>query len=563
MSCNPYSPTTMNFVQLAPTQENISALLTQFGNTIGYSPSGAYTAEQLTAGANFAETLVRNLFTNQAFAKAYPETNTRILLGGPISNLEYEEFLVFSGVYTDPTTYEFAYDNFIQTLTNSGSSIADITDVSEIPDILEEYLDALEAFNDDNYGSKTTGNFCSAFNGLIDQFFKIKELVLSVPAVFKGIEQLLKQLVDTITEKVKDIVNGIISQAIGFMSKAQSMLLRVVNFFSEENIEKIKKQIEEFMGSIANKFENLTPEVIAQMLFKFCQLSSAIEELMLGPSKMVSDVASRFQKAESTLTAISNQNITKATQHGAFILDRSKINGLQGQLARKVAETDPGAADEIDVHLSKKDYVTMAPTQEELDMVNEIKTLTKAQISSGSYKLARYVNLSALANQRFGEKSWKAINHKILLIAKRVSERIGKTLRVTSGYRNNSYAHGNGWALDIGYDSWSQGKGLWNDFAYMIRVCSEEGASGIGVYPPALDGKSGFFIHIDMRPYRTWWGPGDTGANTKKYAPLLVPVLEKHEADGFRKSDSLKFNANSELPIAPPIVTSANRAGPQ
>ena len=545
MSCNPYSPSTMNFTQLAPTQSNIRALLTQFENTIGYNASGAYSGKQLTAGASFAETLIRNLSSNQVFKDAYPQTMIRVLQGTPISQLEYEEFLKFSGLNPNPVFYQIIYNNFIQTLTNSGSSIADIADVSECPDKLEEYLDALEAFNDDNYGSKTTGNFCSAFNGLIDQFFKIKELVLSVPAVFQGIEQLLKQLVDTITEKVKDIVSGIISQAIGFMSKAQSMLLRVANFFSEENIEKIKKQIEEFMGSIANKFENLTPEVIAQMLFKFCQLSSGIEELMLGPSKMVSDVSSRFQETQSTLTALSNANISKAMQHGAFIPDRGKITGVQQQLARQLAENDPARPG--DIRPMPGNYHTLAPTQEEMDIVNEVKTLTKAQITSGSYKLAKYVNLSGIANRPIEqEKSWQWIQPSVLIIAMRVAQRLGKTLAVGDGYRSpqrgKSYAHNAGMALDISYHSWKMGAGLWKDFAYMIRICSQEGATGIGVYPPALSNKSWYFIHIDTRA-RRYWGPGSSKENTEIYAKPLVPALQMHLNDGYRNGNPGDFNA--------------------
>lgn len=598
MSCNPYLSPGINYSDLALTQTQIAVLLNNFQNTIGYSPSGAYTQEQLVGGIVFLETLVRNISANPVFLNAYPQTITRIMQGAPISELEYEEFLRFSGVNTDPNFYQDIYDEFVGTFTGTGVLIADIIDINQCPDEIQEYLDAIEAFNTDNYGSQTTGSFCSVFNGVLDAFFKIQEIALTVPTVFKGIEELLKKLVDTIKEKVEGIVNGLIQQAFGFVGQVKALMHRVQNFFSEENIENIKKQIEGFIGLVSNKFEELTPEVIKYLLFKFCQLSSAVEQLMMGPQKAVSDITSRIQGAKEGLATQSSVAAAEIVRNGGLIIDPSKIDRVKNNIIDKANPRTAGSP-RSDGSVGEANYTTRGITLEtgattfEVQGAAAIAAMTVDQAKSNSHPFSEYVDVSGIAGQGYSDISdwdtysnialkegislgsrpspedpWKKVQPHMWIRLYRIGRRMNKKIRPISAaraiakqygiyyrhkdrrskagltpiwdpsavaYPSLNAPHVSGRAFDIA----NGGIKVNGNLATFIKVCSQEGIIRFGFY-----GSEGF-THIDTL------NKGRSAYRKAGLNSIETRALNDHIADKFRegKTDSGTYD---ETPIVTP-----------
>lgn len=442
----------------------------------------------------------------------YPYVSSRVDQG-PILPTEFADFLDSSG-----------YD--------LGSVIKLVTGVVS-PINRNDYFSQLDFYYNKNFANSATGGFCSLFTGKLlglvglisagaNLLNQLKNGIASFISQLGSIKDLLTGLVDKIKDamlkQITNIVNQIKSvaqQVAGIGSYFYQKAQQVKDFFSDLNMKSIKENIESLIAGMAGGYEELTPEIIAYLLFRLCQFAETITNFMKSPVDAFKGLAANFFAQQATLTSFSNFYRDRAVQAGGYRMDPIEAARLKTESAKSINEASSGTG------VQPTYYVTKAtPTPDE---VNTISTLT----SSGN----QYVKFgSQVINQNdpIPEAGWKKVEHDVWVRFFRVAKRMGTTFTINSGYRSPAYNakqkgaaknsfHMSGMALDVSMSGISEAR-----IAEFIKYASQEGFGGIGYY--------GSFVHVDIGPRRTW--------NTGRSSSLTSEAIRIHLQDGFRRGSA-------------------------
>lgn len=553
MTCNTFDAPSTKYSALALTAEQLNAQIQTFDTLLAREadPALRYTESVLVSAVSNVTAIVNSIKTNPVYTTRYTTLIERVA-AGPITISEYADFISKAG-YTEEQVVLF-----------QPSVLLPIT--------TEIYLDNLNTYYTQNFGSSISGGFCSLFTGILGKLsslfaayqsvtnladmiknFDPTKLVSNALAQLNSIKQLLHGLVDSIKDKMLKTLDSIKNTVSGFTAMAKQFgekLKKVANFFSDINIQKIKDKIESIIGGIAAKFTAITPEILNFLLFRFCQLTNVLELFMKAPLSALQDDVLKFQQAESILKNMSSSAKLTAVVAGAFRMDDNTINGLKDRMANVLnqkasipSDVAAGAGTASGSTAKPQRYYTKSFTAEEIAMANAIKTASVSDLRSGNYSAQPYLNFAGAIDDEPDGEGVKKLSIDILIIAIRISKRIGKQLYVNCGYRSPKtnaalYAkdpknvaknslHMSCLAMDIsmtrsGLDSVAGRERF-------IQIASQEGAGGIGTYNT--------FIHIDTGNRRKW-----TSASNTSYKHS--DTLNLHAADKFRNG----------VPEAPPIA---------
>lgn len=431
----------------------------------------------------------------------------------PISATEYTDFLIATG--TEQSTVETINSTY---LTNTNSYLT--------VDAMQ-YLYNMNSYYTDNFASDITGGICGLYNKFsswLDTFKSNLNLLMGL----LNIETLIKQLIDTIKDKILAMINqliGQISNCLGSIAGISESVKNITNFFSDTNINSLKDTVNIAIADIASKFEIpqtqtdplkiVTQELEATqyLLYRLCQFTTAIEDFLMAPYHALQDAIANCKQVGTILTNMSNQFTLEALTAGAFRMGDENIDAVKRMLGSQLndlpsnANRDAGGGAGTSGEATPSNYWTSPFTDDEKAVAVELMSATKEQIQSGSTRAQQYLEFqSQVINQDdpYPGAGVKELQPSIIIIAIRIAKTLGTKLIINSGYRSpaynsaqsgsakNSY-HMKGLAMDCSRTAYG------SDFAAgerFIKIASQEGIGGIGTYPT--------FIHIDTGPRRSW-----------------------------------------------------------
>jgi hypothetical protein len=157
-------------------------------------------------------------------------------------------------------------------------------------------------------------------NQLVDLIEKEKEQLLKK---VKGIEDTAKRLFNEVSDLPKaplDFINKKISQT--------------KNFFSEENMTKIKDDVKGFFNKAINQFEDVIPDVLNFFLLKACGLADMLSSIMKKPVDRLSGLVSSYTDMHNIASGMSSNTRSRVKVSGGQRIDpKERSNSTQAGLA--------------------------------------------------------------------------------------------------------------------------------------------------------------------------------------------------------------------------------------
>lgn len=503
MSCSPY-------FNLNSTTAELESKILSVSDLLDFQNDSAKQFDQL-----FLLTSISNL--NSLVALARPEYDYPMLYdrldSGPIGVTEYADFLIATGTTQD----------MVEALNPDQLTITSI-----------QYLENMNTYYTDNFAS-STNSFCTIFSGVLNQVFDALTNVKNVIGAILNIQTLIEGLIDTLKQKLFYLVTQLINQVnecIGSIKGIANTVQQTADFFSDLNIQTLKDTVNSVIASASNKFTNITQQNIDYLVYRFCQLSNAVEQFMRSPLTALQNALKSCTDVKNTLINASNEFTLESITAGAFRMSDGNVESIRRQLANRLNNRGDSGLDQAGQAKPGKWY-TRPFTDSEKSTALAIIATPADQILAGNHPGTKWFDFSTIGasmNNPTDAVGVKKLTVDVLILGMRVSERLGKRLSIISGYRSpeynrtlegaarNSY-HMSGMALDIARSSFGSDFESGETF---IKTASQEGATGIGTYSS--------FIHIDVRDGRAKWT--DTSGSLAHNNTLNL-----HANDQFRNGD--------------------------
>ncbi len=455
----------------------------------------------------------------------YPMLYDR-LNSGPIGVTEYADFLVATG-----TT-----QSMVQALNPNQLSITAL-----------QYLENMNTYYTNNFSSSTDG-FCTIFSGVLNDIFNalntVGNVIGAIGAIL-NIQKLIETLIDTLKEKLSQLVTQLIQQVsncLGSIKGIANTVQQTADFFSDLNIQTLKDTVNSVIASTSNKFTNITQQNIEYLVYRFCQLSNAVEQFMRSPLSALQNALQSCTDVKNVLTNSSTEFSLAAVTAGGFRMSDDNVKSVKGQLADNLNNGADSGLDQAGQAKPGKWY-TRPFTEAEKATAIAIISASDADIKDGSHPGSKWFDFSGTGgmDDPFPSAGVKKLTEDILILGMRISDRLGgKKLIINSAYRSRAYNeslrsrnngvannsfHSSGMALDVSRRSFGSDFESGENF---IKIASQEGAMGMSAYPT--------FIHIDVRNYRSTWPTDASGQLAHKHA------LKLHFNDQFREGSSAEID---------------------
>ena len=220
---------------------------------------------------------------------------------------------------------------------------------------LDSYFGDLDYYLNTNLGKSISSGLCGAFTnifaqlgGLFTLISTAQELIadiknlaekdpiklaksLTLTAVLKKIKDTILEIVDKVIAQLMKQVQGVVDSVVGMaddlkcaaksaFAHIQGAADQIKEFFDEVNKDGLKKSIEKFMSKLVAQFERLTAENVALMMFRFCQLSEVIQELLTAPVDGIKKLATALTIEQAALKSAGLVETKKAVEAGALRL---------------------------------------------------------------------------------------------------------------------------------------------------------------------------------------------------------------------------------------------------
>lgn len=519
MTCNTFDSPSTKYSTSALTTEQLASRIKTFGDLLAEEKNPALKYDSAFLSSAIVGITAMTRVVNNTSPGSYIQLVNRVE-AAPITASEIADFIDTTGNTVESITFA------IQVFNNSNQTSNGIDSANSVtPIVVSNLLEQLDIYYTESFGSSISNGFCATFSGILSglaglmgAFSVAQEFINGVLGKFGSIITLLQGLVDTIKEKMLSVLDGIRSAVSGFVNMAKQFgdaIRDAANFFSDLNMQKLKDKISALISGIGSKFEQITPEVLAYLLFRFCQLTSAIESFMMSPIQGVQDMMLRHTQAMSIFTNMSNSAKLAAIAAGAFRMDEATIQANK-QRAADIANRNGSGFTRVKPSV----YYTKPFDQGEVQAA--------LSIISGNFS-SPYLDFSKVLNDEDKEKTVTMLGVDIIVVASRIAKRIGKKLYINSAYRSpaknantdgaaKNSLHMSGLAFDV---SWARsGITTSDERERFITIASQEGIGGMSTYPT--------FIHIDVGTRRTW--STDANGTSMRHAEALA----LHEADRFR-----------------------------
>jgi hypothetical protein len=508
MSCSPY-------FNLNTTALELESKILSVGDLLDLQNDSAKQFDQ-----SFLLISISNL--NKLVALTRPEYNYPMLYdrldSGPIGVTEYADFLIATGTTQD----------MVEAINPDQISVPGI-----------QYLENLNTYYTDNFAS-STNSFCTIFSGILNDLFNVLNTNNNVKGSILNIQDLIGALIDNLKEKLSDLVTQLtqqVSNCLGSIKGIANTVQKTSDFFSDANIQSLKDTVNGVIASASNKFTNITQQNIDYLVYRFCQLSNAVEQFMRSPLSALQSTLKNCTDVKNTLTNASNEFTLESITNGAFRMDDGNVTAIKERMAASLNSDTNSNLNQAGQAKPGKWY-TRPFTDAEKNTALAIIATPGEQILAGNHPGTKWFDFSTIGgsmNNPTVAVGVKKLTVDVLILGMRVSERLGKRLSILSGYRSPEYnraiggarnsLHMSGMSLDIARSSFGSDFESGETF---IKTASQEGATGIGTYSS--------FIHIDVRDGRSQW--------TEASGSLAHSnTLKLHANDQFRNGPSAEIDS--------------------
>lgn len=475
-------------------------------------------------------------------------TSMNAIKGLPV--LKEDDYgLVYDRLVQAPLTYIEVAD-FLQ---QSGYTIGDVNSTLRIfPFIsknsqVNQLLNQLNFYFSENIASSINGSTCGAvinpFLAVIGILSKLSTIDIGalfgpLASVKEVINNIVDKLRDTLLKQVENLVkkvSGIISQikrmAIQVLSQFRKMVENVRAFLSDLSIAGIKAKIDSFITKAVSQFQELTPEVIALLLFRFCQFSEMVQAFMQSPITALQERIANFENTTLNLESQSLRITASIVANGGRRVRTSAADDARGRLVQLANSTtanmngNPGGNINLENNgsppatsgLRIPAYVADGTITEQ--QANAILSMNDSGIPGYCNFTDGVWNMHAKRGRltdcgpgdgyrRVKDEVWVKLIKSLDMIPDL------KPVSILSGYRSSQYnrkiggaaktsLHMSGMAIDVAFP----GGGRYEAVARFIAACSTQGFLGIQTYP------SDSFTHCDIGSKRSWSGHGADGTS--------------------------------------------------
>ena len=410
-------------------------------------------------------------------------------------------------------------------------------------------LGDLDFYYNQNLGASINAGTCGAFGNALMQLLGVFTLLdtlnatlakitdldpkklaiqlaqkLKIEAIKEKIKETIKKLVEKIKRQVLKTVNSIIPQLknMGCASKAYFKKMRkkidqINEFFSEENIKRIRDEIDAFINNMVANFQRLTLENALMLMYQLCRFTEQLQALLMGDANEVQRIAIVTQNETRALESAGLKQTMKAVENGAVRVAPAERLKKREEVIKKNNEESKDSK-------VPKDHITdPCPTQEEMEIINKV---SEAGLGSSITFSSSVVK----------NKEWQDVDNSVWSKLLRIVKATDGEYEVTNGVKKktnttatmggtSNHIHLTGFAVDISINDENRDD--------TIIAASKAGFSGIGVYKT--------FLHLDVGTRRSWVA-GDKGIDispTEQFSGTdlsdVKKITNKHDSDGHRK----------------------------
>lgn len=415
--------------------------------------------------------------------------------------------------------------------------------------ILQNLLKDLDFGFAQNIGQNLTGSVCGAYNDVLSDLTKAFAVVNDGKALLSNVRNLLEKDVKKLAESIKQkgiletlldllkkviqgavlaakgvalaavgsvvvLLKGLESAASAIMKKMNKVMRNINDYLKDATIQSIIADMEKLVVKMAESFERLTPENIANILFRLCEMARDLQSKLMEPALRLNRMANSIGREARAVRSASASNTQQAVKYGAI---RVSEDERQAKKKRGIGKYQKAAPSNREA-----DYVAHPhPTESEISFISAVS-------ESG---LGGNITFSAEVLAEGDGAGWKEIKDDVYSKLLRIVDQTGESYVVKQGYkvrkkksgRNKQVgaiamnSHHSGYSVDITITESNRDD--------TIVAASRAGFTGIGVYSGHL--------HLDLSARRGW----QEGYSGQRKVDVQA-LLDKHTIDGFKKKRS-------------------------
>ena len=364
--------------------------------------------------------------------------------------------------------------------------------------LLSEVVDVAQFLNDPK-----------ALLEAIKQRASLEAIVSTLESVVKGVIEAAKKVVMAAAGSVLLVLKGLESAAGPVIKKMKKMINDINTFMEDPSIDKLTKGIEGIVADLASQFEKLTPENVANMMFRLCQMAQDLQGQLMAPAMELNRFANTVGGQAQAVLSRSASETKNAVSYGAIRVSKEDRDTKKKEVTTKFNSN-------VKPDNEEADYVTSHyPTESEMnDLLNASENGIGSNIKFDS----------AVVNYENGD-GWKKVHTNVWLKMLRLTEQTKKTYTIKRGYEQAQESplfpkkkiptwYSMGSAVDIDVTASNRKE--------TIIAASRAGFGGIRVFPSYIQ------LHNGRRSYYVDESIGEEEKAT------LNELLSKHDIDGFR-----------------------------
>ena len=472
-----------------------------------------------------------NLDLNRSLSKIelsnYPMLENRFF-ESPILYTELGDFILQTGISL--LDLKSIVEEFVIYSNSIGSNFKISSDliITNVPIRFINILSLLENYYTDNIANNISGGYCSSFRNPFNQISSIVSTISTSSLQTNSNTDSIFDQIGTIKSKIFQIVDSLKTILLSRLNSLKISFINIVpkfgvnsrrmfkefrkryinaqNFLSDSNVSIIKKSVSSFIEKSVKQYENLSPEILSLLSFRYCQFSEMVQTFMSAPVDDLRDYVRDSENEYTLVETVSTINTKNAVESGATRISKEGIRVTRERLTKKSKEVSDEIGEQKEEYpvgrcYIKSPYIEIETVSQILDM-NENGINGKITFSESVSKM--HNRRGVLSDAKEGD-GWKKVDERVWENMIKISDTMKKTFHITSAYRSPMYNkliggaknsfHTTGKAIDVSMSGLTS-----TQIKTFIQLASQVGFNGMAYYPKEN------FIHLDIRSSpKTGW----------------------------------------------------------
>jgi hypothetical protein len=449
---------------------------------------------------------------------------------------------------TSPSANNLARN--VSTAVSAGAIYGAVTGAGGLATILPvpifDLLNKLDFHSATNIGQKLSQKVCGAYSDVLAELTKFTNVVNSGKDTLTKISNVLEKDVKKLAESIKQrgvlqtlmdileqiieaaikaakgvvvaalgsvlaVVKGIASASKAIMTKVAKITRDIQNYMKDASVAKIIADMEKLVAELASSFERLTPQNIANLMFRLCQMAQDLQAKLMQPALDLNKFAQTMGSQTRAINSANAKQVQSAVKYGAIRVSDEDRKAKQKSATSAINQSASPSNTEA-VYVDSKEM-----SETEMGLLLGIDENGIGGVVSFGPELTKE---DALGKQ----PGWENVNQIVWQRMIRTSAQTGEEYTVTKGYVRPVYssllkrkvksAHSTGYAIDIQVTP-----KIRKD---TIVAASRAGFTAISVYPD--------YITLALSRRRSHLSNQFSGQEAQE----LSDLLDKHNIDGFK-----------------------------